>query len=1182
MSDARDKRLEQLRQARESGLLDDDTYRAAVEALGGEVGMTASVTGSGAVAQGAGAVAAGAGGVAIHGDVHGDVRVGSPGAREEAAEEALEKIKVLVLAANPVDEDNERLALDEEIRNIREKIRASDYRDSLELVPWLATRPGDLLEALNEVKPHVVHFAGHGDERGRVLLVDESGKSKPLSGFQLAPLFAVVRDNLRLVFLNLCHSHSLARALTADIDFAIGMRGKMGDEAARIFAGGFYRAIGFGRSVQAAFDEGVAALTVEGALQGHVPQLFSRAGIDPSSVRLVSGEPRKRRTRRTARPTSEDSQAFALRTAYLQRVLQETSYLPLSGIDPKAAADAKAQLALNAVYTGLLTLTPEEGEYELRPKAMEKKAARLREPDRATRRLSAVAQLDRHDHLVLLGDPGSGKTTFVNFVAMCLSGEALKREDANLRALTAPLPDEEGKDEEKRQPWKRGAPLPIRVVLREFAAVGLPKPGARVGAMHLCDFVAEELRRADLGDCWPFLREELQERGGLLLLDGLDEVPEADQRREQIKQVVSDFCKTYGNCRVLITSRTYAYQKQEWRLPGFAEAVLAPFSRGQIRRFVDRWYAYYAEIRGLRPEDGQGRAEVLKRRVLENDRLRDLAERPLLLALMASLHAWRGGSLPEKREELYADAVELLLDLWESWRVVRDAEGKEVIKQPSLVEFLKVGKDKVLTLLCRLAHEAHSRQADLTGTADIAEGDLLAGLMHLAGDPSAVNPVKLVDYLSQRAGVLVPRGVGVYTFPHRMFQEYLSACYFTSQPDHPEGLAGLAREDPNRWREVALLARAKSARGQASNIWDLTDALCPEGAGASLPDLWGAQIAGQALVETADLKSVHVRHQPKLQRVRKRLVAIVQGNDFPAVERVAAGVSLAHLGDPRFREDAWFLPKDELLGFVEVPEGPFLMGERDNQHKPVLPAYYLGRYPVTNAQYAAFMEAGGYGEPRYWPEARKAKVWKDGSVKGWLDDGFSPGRRRFGSPFDLPNHPIAGVCWYEALAYCRWLTEQMRDSDQCPKPLCRLLSEGWSVTLPSEAEWEKAARGDDGRLYPWAGEPDPNRANYDDTGIGTTSAVGCFPLGESLYHCLDMSGNVWEWTRSKYKEYPYRHEDGREQLDESDDERVLRGGAFNFTDGDCRCACRDGGDPGDRNGLVGFRLALSPFQDSGL
>ena len=245
---------------------------------------------------------------------------------------------------------------------------------------------------------------------------------------------------------------------------------------------------------------------------------------------------------------------------------------------------------------------------------------------------------------------------------LCLAGEGLGRTDANLALMTTPLPQEEerrqAQDEKPEpQPWRRGALLPVRVVLRDFAAHGLPAVGTKATGDHLWRFIVAELGET-LADYEPHLKRELHERGGLILLDGLDEVPEADERRVQVKQAVQGFSADFPRCRFVVTSRTYAYQRQDWKLPGFSEAVLAPFSPAQINQFVDGWYAHMAAVRGLNRADAQGRATLLKDAIRRNDRLRQLAERPLLLTLMASLHAWRGGNLPEKREELYADTVD--------------------------------------------------------------------------------------------------------------------------------------------------------------------------------------------------------------------------------------------------------------------------------------------------------------------------------------------------------------------------------------------------------------------------------------------------------------------------------------------------------------------------------------------
>ncbi len=145
------------------------------------------------------------------------------------------------------------------------------------------------------------------------------------------------------------------------------------------------------------------------------------------------------------------------------------------------------------------------------------------------RRLSAVAQLDRHPRLVLLGDPGSGKSTFVNFVALCLVGQALDDPAVNLAQLTTPLPKADGTDSKEPQPWSHGALLPIRVILRDSAARGLPKPGQAkaIPASCLWNFIVAELATVALEDYAPLLKESLRKGEVLVLLDGLDEVRRA-------------------------------------------------------------------------------------------------------------------------------------------------------------------------------------------------------------------------------------------------------------------------------------------------------------------------------------------------------------------------------------------------------------------------------------------------------------------------------------------------------------------------------------------------------------------------------------------------------------------------------------------------------------------------------
>jgi hypothetical protein len=197
----------------------------------------------------------------------------------------MNKVKVLFLAANPTG--SRPLQLDEEIRQITAKIRASDYRDALDLVSLWAVRPDDLLQGLLEHKPHIVHFSGHGSSTAEIILQDQDGRPKPVTKAALVALFRTLKDNVRVVVLNACSTRPQAEALGESIDCVVGMNKPIGDAAAIVFAASFYRAIGFGRSVQEAFDVGKVALLLEGIPEDQTPELFVRKGVDAATLSLV-------------------------------------------------------------------------------------------------------------------------------------------------------------------------------------------------------------------------------------------------------------------------------------------------------------------------------------------------------------------------------------------------------------------------------------------------------------------------------------------------------------------------------------------------------------------------------------------------------------------------------------------------------------------------------------------------------------------------------------------------------------------------------------------------------------------------------------------------------------------------------------------------------------------------------
>lgn len=205
--------------------------------------------------------------------------------KAEPAPQQTSQIKILFFAANP--KGMTPLQLDEEIRTITQKIRASKYRDTLNLCSMWAVRSDDLLQYLNEHKPQVVHFSGHGSRSGEICLVDANGNPKSVSANAIRALFTTLKDNIRLVVLNACYSKIQAQAIVEVIDCVVGMNTAIGDRAAIIFAASFYRAIGFGRSIQEAFDQGITALLLEGIPEENTPELMTREGVDPGNVYLV-------------------------------------------------------------------------------------------------------------------------------------------------------------------------------------------------------------------------------------------------------------------------------------------------------------------------------------------------------------------------------------------------------------------------------------------------------------------------------------------------------------------------------------------------------------------------------------------------------------------------------------------------------------------------------------------------------------------------------------------------------------------------------------------------------------------------------------------------------------------------------------------------------------------------------
>jgi formylglycine-generating enzyme required for sulfatase activity len=313
---------------------------------------------------------------------------------------------------------------------------------------------------------------------------------------------------------------------------------------------------------------------------------------------------------------------------------------------------------------------------------------------------------------------------------------------------------------------------------------------------------------------------------------------------------------------------------------------------------------------------------------------------------------------------------------------------------------------------------------------------------------------------------------------------------------------------------------------------------------------WNAVVAGQAL---RDVGPAGVTEGCR-QRVLDRLVSTMQDADVAPVYRRQAGLLLGWLD--------W--QPDDLDEWVEIPAGPFLYGD-EREGRVIERPYRIGKYPVTNAQFARFVEAGGYDDERWWSE--EGLAWRTGESddqvpepwRDWVKE-RAPEQRNRPMWWDDPERanplvPVVGVSWYEAEAYCRWLTEELRKAS--------VLREDEVARLPNEEEWERAARGTDGREYPWGQGFDVAKANLK---IGPrpaegTTAVMTYPGGVSPDGVWDCSGNVWEWTGSWYRE---------------GETRVLRGGSWFFSlEWSARCAYRYFAPPSSFDAYLGLRVVVS-------
>ncbi len=829
-----------------------------------------------------------------------------------------------------------------------------------------------------------------------------------------------------------------------------------------------------------------------------------------------------------------------LRQRYFKNLSTVCNLLPLADIAKSGDPQANLRLTLDQIYIGLNTTTF----VDKQGKPAKVNEDRFHFGDDKVRPLTALEAAANEPLLVILGDPGSGKTSFINHLLWQLAERQLNPESVSLKD------------------WPHRHYFPIRVVLRELL-VTLQEENSQqyiksTQEQRLCQFMRiikkhlqKKLDADGLSGFSSELVRLLEDDRCLLVFDGLDEVPKDDQFL--LREVLGILAVGSKGNRIIVTCRILSYVK-DTVIATYQTITLAPFSNKQINNFITYWYQALHRL-GKPADWAQTKTDNLQQAV---GRLpEDMVSNPLLLTTLAGVHT-TNVELPRQRVKLYDQAAMLMMKRWQEVRI-----GQKV----SLFDDVGLSDEtRMLFALWELGYLAQKAGRDGEQMPDIpwamAMSSFTKNLSGVVTD-SKKAAMKLLDYIDTTSGLLSGRGQDVervYAFPHRTFQEYFAGCYLAKRTRSFNRTVKELLAEGEYWRLSVELGMEELLfnDGNENPALDLTYSLCPGIPEPKREDDWrGVLWAGHfaRIIKRGPIENDKQGGGPQfLTRLNSRLTTLLSEEKLAAHERVDAGLILGWSGDQRsgvcdFDIEMW----------VDLPGGCFTMGREKAKHDVELTPFKMSRYPITNGQYKMFIDTKGYDDRKWWSEAG----WKQRQSNKWVQPEYWDNEE-----FSSPNQPVIGVSWYEAEAFCSWLTGHLQSESDLPQKTI--------VQLPTEAEWEYAARGRSDALYPWRNDDISEKyANYSKSNLGKPSAVGSYPSGQTPEGIYDLAGNVWEWCRDWYKSDYYK--DSTKKDPEGPDDgrfRVLRGGAWYRDPDSCSCSARIDDAPGGRWDSYGCRVVL--------
>ena len=655
--------------------------------------------------------------------------------------------------------------------------------------------------------------------------------------------------------------------------------------------------------------------------------------------------------------------------------------------------------------------------------------------------------------------------------------------------------------------------LPVMVFLKDLWLVyreEMKKSRRRITFEPLLEAYLEKIK-CPLN--WAVISNFLQHNMTLFMFDGLDEIPE--EFRDDLVELIADFQFENKGNRFLITGRPH----------GIAGRAIAQFGKylreieylddSKVNDFIRKWFR---AVQGKATGRADMTAEDMISDIGSHEHVSVFTQNPLLLAAVCVLYL-AGGRIPEQRADLYDRIVENLL-----WRRFHDPAEPDKVSE--VREFLML--------------LAFNMQNTNLKTFEVGDGlDVLKKIsVQKEDEPMHVYQRRihhLFDEIEPNCGLFNRLSGGEIEFTHLTFQEFMAAKHIVYMDiDYNEFL------ENDWWAETILLYTGLLSLEMRKRSNDVVEAILK------------AKQEDEKIKRRLGLLGSRALRDFQLSKRDDKVVALARNKLYELIdsnanleERFEAGEIVGALGDQRIKKD----------NMVLVKGGKFMRGSSEpDDEKPqreiYLDDFWIGKYPVTNGEFKEFVDDGGYDKARKDMWSEEGWQWREEneiSEPAYLHD-----RKWNGS-----NIPVVGISWFEVEAYANWLSERTKNH----------------YRLPTEAEWEKAARGTNGFKYPWGEDVDKNSCNSFESGLHRTSPVGIFPKDKSPYDCFDMAGNVWEWCSDWYDgDYYAKSPDRNPKGPSSGADRVLRGGSWSDYARACRSADRFRNDPRDRSNRLGFRL----------